>query len=292
MTYTILKEIRVKQYTKNLLVFAAALFSGTLLEREVLLLTFFTFIAFSFVASSVYIFNDIMDRDKDRQHPEKCKRPIASGKISVPLGLFIAGFLVVTAICISLCLNIKLLFILALYMLINWAYSFRLKHIVIVDVMIIAFGFVLRALAGVVVINVGTTSWFILCVFMISLFLALAKRRAEMQLFLRDPGKRRKVLEEYTIQLLDALLFVVTAMTLTSYSLFAIQSSKPNEVLWGDISYMICTIPIVIYGVFRYMYLIYKKGQGGSPDEILIHDKHILGTAIVYVLFIMCIRGV
>lgn len=290
MIYSVIKEMRIKQYTKNLLVFAAALFSGTILDKTVLFLTFCAFLSFSFVASAVYIFNDIMDRNKDRQHPEKCKRPIASGKISISFGIFLVIILVIAATYISLLLNKSLFAILIIYVLMNLAYSLILKHIVIVDVMIIAFGFVLRALAGATVIDVDITSWFILCVFMLSLFLALAKRRAEMQMFIHNSEKQRKVLDEYTIQLIDALLLVVTAMTLTSYSLFAIQSTKPNEVFLSNLSYMICTIPIVIYGIFRYMYLIYKKGEGGSPDEILLHDKHILGTVIVYVMYIMITR--
>lgn len=287
----IIKEIRVKQYTKNIFIYAATLFSGNIFNLEILKLTTEAFIAFSLIASVVYILNDIMDKEKDKQHPKKCHRPIASGKISVKLAMILICIFCFISFYISYNININLSSIILIYLIMNILYSWKFKHIVIIDVMIIAIGFVLRALAGVVVINLGTTTWFILCIFMLSLFLAIGKRRAEMKIFAESIGNTRKVLEQYSEQLLDQLLIIVTAMTLTSYSLFAIQMTYAHEYILGeDLSYMMITIPIVVYGIFRYLYLIYIKGLGEAPDEILLKDKSIRITIVIYILAVICIR--
>lgn len=290
----LLREIRIKQYTKNVLVFAAPLFGGVILESDVLLRTVLGFIAFSFTASTVYVINDIMDVEKDRQHPTKCKRPIASGAISVSSAMILAIILLSIAIGISLYLNSFYTGVLMFYLVMNIAYSIKLKHVVLFDVMIIALGFVLRAFSGVVVSGVGASNWFILCVFMLSLFLALAKRRAEMILFLQDKGKQRKVLKEYSLELLDQLLMVATAMSITSYSLFALYAHNGNSVHGGEIESfkMLATIPLVIYGMFRYLYLVHIRKQGGAPEEVLIHDRHILITCVLFISAIFIMRNV
>lgn len=169
----ILKEMRVKQYTKNILVYAAALFSGNVYNSVIFVRSSCAFIAFSAMASVVYILNDIMDKEKDRMHPTKSRRPIASGRICVPLAIGGAIVLTIISLTLSWYINYQLSILLIVYFIINVAYSIKLKHIVIIDVMIVAFGFVLRAFAGSVAIDSGATSWFILCVFMLSLFLAL-----------------------------------------------------------------------------------------------------------------------
>lgn len=290
--FYIIKEMRVKQYTKNLFIYAALLFSGNIFNIEALKLTTEAFIAFSLTASVVYILNDIVDKDKDKQHPKKCHRPIASGKISIKLAMVLICIFLLISIYISYNINANLSIIILIYLIMNILYSWKLKHIVIIDVMIIAIGFVLRALAGVIVINSGTTTWFILCVFMLSLFLAIGKRRAEMKLFVESIGNTRKVLEQYSVQLLDQLLIIVTAMTLTSYSLFAIQMTYAHEYILGEeLSYMMITIPIVVYGMFRYLYLIYIKNLGEAPDEILLKDKYIWMTLVLYIFCVICIRS-
>ena len=177
-----IKEMRPKQYTKNIFVFVAPLFAGKLLQLDITSQAILAFIAFSCTASVVYIINDIVDRDKDRQHPTKCHRPIASGVLSIPSALLGSLILLCIAGYISYQLNTKLGGILIGYLIMNLAYSFKLKHIVIIDVLTIAIGFVLRAFAGVVATGVGATSWFILCIFMLSMYLALAKRRGELEL--------------------------------------------------------------------------------------------------------------
>lgn len=289
----ILKEMRIKQYTKNLFVYAAPLFTGNIFDINILTLTTEAFIAFSLIASVVYIVNDIMDIEKDRQHPKKKYRPIASGKISISFAILLVVIFLLIGFGIAYTINMGLCCILMIYLIMNILYSTWLKHIVLIDVMIIALGFVLRGIAGVIVIDSGTTTWFILCIFMLSLFLAIAKRRTEMKLFVSSTENTRKVLMEYSIKLLDQLLTIVVAITLTSYALFAVQITHDHEYILGEeLSYMMITIPVVVYGMFRYLYLIYTKDTGEAPDEILLKDKHILFTVVLYIISIIFIRNI
>lgn len=280
----ILQEIRVKQYTKNVLVYAAPLFSGTLLVPDMLKRSTLAFVSFCLVASAVYILNDILDREKDRQHPTKCHRPIASGQLSLVMAIGIFCTLLLAAGVLSWLVRPGLTALLAGYFLMNIAYSVRLKHIVLVDVMIIAAGFVMRAFAGTIAIGVGASSWFVVCVFMLSMFLALAKRRSEMVLLSDHPGRQRRVLQDYSLELVNQLLTVVTAIAVTSYSLFAIQADDVAE------PFMLVTVPLVVYGIFRYLYLIHSKGLGGKPEEVLLKDKGILCTCLMFFVCIMVIR--
>lgn len=284
-----IREIRPKQYTKNIFVFVAPLFAGKLLQAEILLQALLTFIAFSCTASVVYIINDIVDKEKDQLHPIKRHRPIASGELTVPSALLGALMLLCAAGYISYQLDTLLGGILLGYLIMNLAYSFKLKHIVIIDVFIIAMGFVLRAFAGVVATGVGATSWFILCVFMLSMYLALAKRRGELELLKNNKGIPRKVLENYSINLIDQIMAVVSAIMLTSYALFAQSTSSGSDNLEESMT-MLITVPIVMYGVFRYMFLVHIRGLGEKPEEILLHDRHILFTVILYILCIIFIR--
>lgn len=288
MLQAIIKEIRVKQYTKNLLVFAGALFAGDLTQPAIFLHVLLAFFAFCAIASTVYVLNDIMDVEKDRQHPTKRFRPIASGAIPMPMAHMMLVILLVLAFALAYAVNWALMAILALYFVMNIAYSMRLKHIVILDVMIIAIGFVLRAIAGVAAIGTPATTWFIVCIFMLSLFLALAKRRAELNL-LQGTEKKRKVLEEYSLPMLDALIVAVLAISITSYALFSMQTAEGQMFLPG-LPDMMLTIPLVVYGMFRYIYLI-SKGQGEKPEDILLHDTPILLTCVLYTAFVFLIRN-
>ena len=284
MVRYILQEIRVKQYTKNVLVYAAPLFSGTLLVPDMLCRSTMAFVSFCLMASAVYILNDIMDREKDRQHPTKCHRPIASGKLSLPLAVGIFCALLLLGGGLSWIIRPGLTALLLSYFVMNIAYSVHLKHIVLIDVMIIATGFVMRAFAGTIAIGVGASSWFVVCVFMLSMFLALAKRRSEMVLLSEHPRRQRRVLQDYSLELVNQLLTVVTAVTVTSYSLFAIQANDVAE------PFMLVTVPLVVYGIFRYLYLINIKGLGGKPEEVLLKDKGILCTCLIFFICIMVIR--
>lgn len=285
MMKIILKEIRIKQYTKNFLVFAAPVFAGMLFEKGVFICILMTFLSFSFMASAVYILNDIIDREKDRKHPVKRYRPIAAGLISLPLAWLMFLLLLTVSIGIAVFIKPTLAWLLIIYLLINICYSIKFKYVVIIDVMIIAAGFVMRAYAGVLALDLVASEWFTLCIFMLSMFLALAKRRAELILFVSAPSRRRKVLQDYSLELLNQMLSIVTAVSLTSYSLFALQADQSHN----GISMMI-TIPFVIYGMMRYLYLIYIKGQGDNPEDVLLHDKGIFLTCVLFLFIVIFLR--
>ncbi|GAW93994.1 decaprenyl-phosphate phosphoribosyltransferase [Calderihabitans maritimus] len=267
-------ELRPKQWTKNLIVFAALIFSENIFDAELLIRSIGAFFAFCFISGTVYILNDIFDREKDRLHPTKKYRPIASGKLSVTAAT-VSGIVILTfSLAMSFYLDYLFGVIMAFYFLINVAYTLRLKHVVIVDVMIIALGFILRAVSGAVVIGVQLTSWFLICTMLLALFLALAKRRHELVLLQDEKEEHRPVLGEYSTHLLDQLISIVTAATIMAYALYTFTSDKPVELMF--------TIPFVIYGMFRYLYLVHIRNQGGSPERILLEDKHILLTVILY----------
>jgi 4-hydroxybenzoate polyprenyltransferase len=274
-------QLRPKQWTKNVLVFASAMFAGKLLELHTLYFALIAFVCFSFIASTIYIINDIVDVEKDRMHPDKCKRPIASRSLSISTAIILAIILFCTSL--GAAFVIKPLFsgILFLYFVINLFYSIKLKHVVIIDVMIIASGFVLRAISGAVAVDGSLTSWFVLCTLMLSLFLALGKRRHELELFDGDTAKQRYVLQFYSVKLLDQMISIVTGLTIMSYCLYAATENH----------YMMFTIPFVLYGVFRYMYLVHMEAAGGKPEEILLNDKHILFTVIIFAISVVFIKS-
>lgn len=247
-----------------------------------MLTTLMAFFCFAFTASAVYIINDIMDVEKDRLHPEKSKRPIASGVLSIQTAIFSGVFLLVLSLATAYWIAPLFAGILIFYLIINILYCMWLKHVVIVDVMIIALGFVLRGFSGAVAVDVGVTSWFILCTMLLALFLALCKRRHELELLNGDKDKQRKVLEHYSFKFLDQLISIVTAATIITYSLYT-ASTGPN-------AYMMWTIPFVIYGIFRYLYLVHMKQGGGSPEKVLLDDKHILLTVILFTLSVIFIK--
>ncbi len=279
---SLLLQLRPKQWTKNLLVFAAPIFAEKFLDLHAVWMTVLAFFCFSFTASTVYILNDVMDVEKDRLHPEKSKRPIASGAITIPGAITVGAFLLVISFLCSYWLHPLFFAILIFYFIMNVLYSIWLKHMVIIDVMIIALGFVLRGFSGAVVVEVKMTSWFILCTMLLALFLALSKRRHELELFSGDPLRQRKVLEHYSTGLLDQMISIVTSATIMSYSLYT-ATTGPNV-------YMMWTIPFVLYGIFRYLYLVHMREGGGSPEKVLLDDKPILITVVLYGLTVMFIK--
>jgi 4-hydroxybenzoate polyprenyltransferase len=278
-------QMRPKQWTKNLLVFASSLFAGSILQLDTFIMASSAFISFCFIASTVYIINDIADAEKDRLHPEKCMRPIASGALSIPVAVVFGIILLSISMCIAFRIGTSFLGLLILYLVINLLYSFKMKNIVIIDVMVIAAGFVLRAVSGAIAVGGHLTQWFILCTLMLSLFLALGKRRYELELFQGDKQNHRKVLDYYSTSLLDQLITIVTAITITSYSLYTANDPRDTG---ND---MMLTIPVVIYGMFRYLYLIHIEKMGGKPEEILLGDKHISITVILYGIIVIFIKS-
>lgn len=273
------RQLRPKQWTKNLLIFAAPLFSFEGVNPGVLFDTLIGFFLLSFVSGCVYIVNDYADREADRNHPVKKYRPMASGALPPKLAIVFGALLLIASLAVSYLLNPLFTVLLVLYFAMNVAYSFRLKHVVIIDIMIIAAGFVLRAIAGGLVIHVPFTPWFLLCTMLLSLFLAIGKRRHELHLLQHDKGSHRKVLDQYSFDLLDQMSSIVTTATIISYSLFTFTSGRTVHLMW--------TIPFVIYGMFRYLYLIHIEKKGGAPDRVLLEDAHILVTVILYVISVI-----
>lgn len=275
----LIKQLRPKQWTKNLLIFAAPLFSFETINFSSFLDTLIGFFLLSFVSGCVYIANDYADREADRNHPVKKYRPMASGALPPKLAIVFGALLLIVSLAVAYLVNPLFTVLLLLYFAMNVAYSFRLKHVVIIDIMIIAAGFVLRAIAGGLVIHVPFTPWFLLCTMLLSLFLAIGKRRHELHLLKNDKGSHRKVLEQYSFDLLDQMSSIVTTATIISYSLFTFTSGRTVHLMW--------TVPIVIYGMFRYLYLIHIEKKGGAPDRILFEDYHIMFTVISYVISVV-----
>ncbi len=260
--------IRPAEWIKNTFVFAPMFFSGQGWSFSRLSLVAVAFVAFCAMSSAVYLFNDINDRELDRLHPRKAKRPIASGELSVGVAQIVmmslvAGALIVVAHIPAVA---TLLFI---YALINVAYSLWLKHIVIVDVFCIALGFVLRVFVGGWIINVVPSSWLILATFLLSLFLALLKRRHELLVASAAPHSHRPVLEHYSLKLVDELVSVVTPVTLITYILYTMDSVTIARFHTGHLYF---TAVFVVFGIFRYLYLVHKMNVGGSPADIVWHD--------------------
>ncbi|WCK56855.1 decaprenyl-phosphate phosphoribosyltransferase [Aneurinibacillus sp. Ricciae_BoGa-3] len=268
------EQLRPRQWTKNILVFAALIFSIKKSNVDMLFHSIIGFFLFCFVSSSVYVLNDFVDREADRQHPEKCKRPMASGAINPYGALFMGTVLLVFSLAAAFTFSPLFAVLLLVYFALNVAYSFKLKHVVILDILIIASGFVFRAIGGGLVINVQLTPWFLICTLLLSLFLAISKRRHELYLLQSNKGSHRKVLDSYSLDLLNQFNSIVTTATIMSYALFTFTSGHTIQLMW--------TLVFVLYGVFRYLYLIHMEGKGGKPEKVLFQDRHILVTVLLY----------
>jgi 4-hydroxybenzoate polyprenyltransferase len=277
----ILQSMRPKQWTKNLLIFAAILFSQNLLIVSMLLKVLAAFAVFSVLSGAIYLLNDLFDLNRDKAHPVKRNRPLASGSLPVPIAVASFVLLSVASLNASFSLGTPFFLIAAGYFILQFAYSIYLKHVVILDVFAIASGFVLRVLAGAVVINVEISSWLIICTTLLSLFLGLSKRRHEIESLDKEAQHHRKVLEEYSPYLLDQMIGVVTASTVVSYMLYTVSE---ETVLKFGTKNLIFTVPFVLYGIFRYLYLVHKRGEGGNPENILVGDKPLLLDIFLWAL--------
>jgi len=272
------KAMRPRQWTKNAFVFAALVFDRQLLHLTSLLHTFLAFLIFCFLSSSVYLFNDVMDIEADRNHPVKKNRPIAAGKLPIPVAIAAAIILILGSLTGAYFLSVELAVIALVYLLMNLAYSKWLKHIPLIDVMIIAAGFVLRVAAGVSVIHVERFSpWLYVVTTLLALYIGFGKRRAEISVMGSSTGAHRKVLDGYSITFIDQMITVVSATTIIAYSLYTF--SAPNL---PENHAMMLTIPFVLYGIFRYLYLIQMKNEGGEPEEILLHDHPLQATIVLW----------
>ncbi len=270
----LIRTMRPKQWTKNVLfVFPALIFDGQLFVLDSFLRVFAAFILLCFMSSTVYIINDLVDIESDRQHPVKRNRALPSGQLSIPLAIGAAFLMPIVVLAVAFSFSVPLATVLVVYLLLQLAYSFRLKHIVIVDLLVLTFGFVLRVVAGVVVIQVENFSpWLYVCTGLLALFLAVSKRRQEI-ILLGGNGQAaqvRRIYKDYTVELLDKILGVVVASTFITYTLYTIET--PSRLMANR--YMgLLTVPFVIYGLFRYMYLIYVRGETAPPDEVLLKDR-------------------
>jgi len=285
MLKAIIKELRIHQWIKNIFVLIPLVFDRQLFLVEPLTRTIIGFLLFCFVSSSVYLINDVMDVEADRLHPKKKNRPIASGELPIPLAITIATILVIGSFVGAYFLSIAFLIILALYFFINLAYSMKLKHIPLLDVFIIAAGFVLRVGAGVSIIEVERFSpWLYAVTTVFALFFALGKRRGELATIQNSNNNQRKVLDGYTIPMLDQFITIISATTIISYSLYTF--SAPNL---PDNHSMMLTIPFAIYGIFRYLYLIQVKNEGGAPDELVLSDRPLQITFLLFAISVIII---
>lgn len=282
------KAMRPRQWTKNLFVYAALLFDAKLLEIPLLLRTTGAFLLFALLSSAVYLMNDLADIEADRLHPTKRNRPLASGRLSPKLAtgaciLFIAGGLP-----LSFWLDWRFGLTALTYLVVQVAYSFWLKHIVLVDVFSVSAGFVLRVVAGVVVAQARNFSpWLYLTVTLGALFIAIGKRRHELTLLQGNADSHRKILAEYNLRLLDDMMNLVTAATAVTYAFYTFSAPNlPSNHL------MMLTIPFVLYGIFRYQYLIHVRGEGGSPDELVLKDKPLLIDFILWLIVVFLVMYV
>ncbi len=280
MFKALIKSMRPKQWVKNGIIFTALVFDQQLLQVEPFLRTAAGFILLCLGASAVYLMNDLVDLDQDRAHPVKRKRPIASGKLSVPTARIAAVMLFIVSIVGAFGLEGAFGFVLLTYLILNLLYSFYLKHVAIIDVLVLASFFVLRVEAGVTLITVQRFSpWMYVCVTLLALFMGLGKRRAEMVLLAENANSHRRVLDGYTISFIDQLLSIVSSTTIVAYALytFSAQNLPENHT-------MMLTIPFVIYGIFRYLFLIHVRGEGGAPEDLLLEDIPLMGTVALWAL--------
>jgi len=266
-------SLRPQQWTKNLVVFAALLFGRQLLDGTAVLRALVAFGVFCALSGVVYLVNDVFDREQDRRHPIKRTRPIASGALQPGTAIAIAVVLSAGALLVAFGLGPAFGTASATYLALLAAYSVVLKHLVILDVIVIALGFVLRAAGGALAIGVPISHWLLVCTILLALFLALAKRRHELVLLADDATSHRRILREYSPYLLDQMIGVVTASTLMGYALYTV-SPETIEKFGSD--RLLLTLPFPIYGIFRYLYLVHQKQGGGSPAEMLLEDRPLL----------------
>jgi len=273
------KTMRPKQWTKNGFVFLGLLFSDDRLffSPVPFAKTLLAFVIFCLLSSTVYLVNDIADIEKDRQHPRKRHRPLPAGEVKTWQAALLAAVIVAIGIPAAFLLNPPFGAIATMYLVTMMAYSFILKNVVIIDVFTIAVGFVMRAMAGPLVLDIHISPWLYVMTVLLALFLALNKRRHELVLLNDSATNHRQILKEYSPRLLDQMIAVVTSSTIMAYCLYTF--TAPN--LPTDHSMML-TIPFVLYGIFRYLYLVHQKNQGGSPDEIVVKDLPILIDVVLW----------
>jgi 4-hydroxybenzoate polyprenyltransferase len=288
--YFLIKDLfitlRPKQWIKNGALFAPLLFSQNLLNGPMVIKDLEAFGLFCLLTGAVYILNDLKDRKEDRRHPVKQNRPIASGRVSPTLAGMIALLLLILSFLIGWQVSIPLTEIMGAYLLLQGLYNLFLKHMVILDIFCIAAGFVLRVVAGGLAIEVYLSPWLLICTILLSLFLAMAKRRHELIFLKEDAVNHRGILKEYSPYLLDQMMGVVTACTVMSYALYTISEETIKKFQTPNLIY---TVPFVLYGIFRYLFLVHQKVEGGRPEEILLTDRPLLLTVLGWAITVLVV---
>jgi 4-hydroxybenzoate polyprenyltransferase len=273
--------MRPQQWVKNLFLFAALIFSGHLAVLHDLFLTTLGFLIFSALSSAIYLFNDTADAEVDARHPIKRKRPVASGELSPGKALTAATLLAAIGMVGGFALHFQFGVVSATYFALNVLYSLRLKEVVILDVMSVAAGFVLRVAGGAVLIQVPMSQWLIICTILLALFLGFSKRRAELSTVDLGDGSTRSVLGHYSHHFLDQMIGVVTATTVMSYTLYTISEETTTKFGTQDLIY---TVPFVLYGIFRYLYLVHKKVEGEDPTKTILSDGPLLANLALWIV--------
>lgn len=275
-----LELMRPRQWPKNLLLLAALLFSGTFTEPVSVARALAGFLAFLLLSSSVYAFNDAHDRDSDKKHPSKKSRPVASGRISADAARIFAALLAALGLALGFVISPGFEACAAAYLFISALYTLWLKHEVILDVFNLAAGFVLRAAAGGFAIGVPVSPWLLVCTTLLALFLGLSKRRAELELLKGSASSHRRALNEYSKELLDQMISIVSSATVVAYTMYTFFAHS----LAGKGPWMMLTAPFVLYGIFRYLYLSHQKGLAGQPEQVLLTDRPMQACLLLWAL--------
>jgi 4-hydroxybenzoate polyprenyltransferase len=284
MLINLLKTMRPKQWPKNVFIFTALVFDEKLFTPAPLLKTIAAFILFCLISSTIYLINDLADIEKDRQHPTKRLRPLPSGQLKPSVAIAAAALIPLVALPLCFLLNPQLGLIAVVYLLTMIAYSFVLKNVIILDVLTVAAGYVLRAVAGALVISVPISPWLYVCTTLVALFIGFSRRRHELVLLAENATEHRASLSQYSLPLLDQMIAVVTSATVIAYSLYTFSAPNlpPNHA-------MMLTIPFVLYGIFRYLYLIHVENKGGTPEEIFLSDLPMIIALGLWALAVIAI---
>jgi 4-hydroxybenzoate polyprenyltransferase len=286
-----LAALRPRQWTKNIFVFAALVLTGELGQWSATVAAAVTFLAFCSLSSAVYLLNDMADIEQDRRHPVKRQRPLAAGELAPWVALIVAAGLAGAGLTAAFSVNPLVGAVALAYLVLQLAYTFALKHMVIVEVLAIAGGFVLRVLAGGAAIQEPISPYLYLSMIFLALFQGFAKRRQELQVLADAAGEHRQSLNEYTLHLLDQFILIAATATIVTYSTYAI--TTPARPAWVSANMLLLTIPFVLYAVFRYLYLVQVQGKGGAPEDILLADKLLLldvlawGASLIVILYVL-----
>ena len=276
----LIRIMRPRQWTKNVIIYAGLVFDGQLFEMESFLRVTISFVLLCIVAGTIYIINDLVDTEADRQHPVKKYRPLPSGQLPRNIAIIAAVVLPLFALAISATYSPRYTILLTTYFILHVAYSFWLKHVVIIDILTLTAGYVLRVAAGVVVVHVANFSpWLYACTGLLALFLAIGKRRQELVLLAENAENIRATYKDYNLPLLDDMLRLVTTSTFIAYLLYTVES---ETIKVANTNLALITVPFVLYALFRYLYLIHVKEAGSAPDEVLLQDRPLLASILLW----------